>query len=447
MPTLAYQEYLDALPSEWQQVRLEDLGEVHAGSTPRRSESKYWGGDIPWLTPSEVTGRANKWVGKTDEYITDEGYDSTSVHLVPEGSLLVTTRATIGEVVIADVPITTNQGFKNLVLGSDDIPLFYYYVLRFVADEMERLASGSTFDEISKSDFVEIVVPRPSPEEQRRIADVLDTVDAAIQETDRVVEKQEQVKTGLHQDLLTRGLDANGQLRDPEREPEAFRETELGLLPVEWSVRRFEELIDEGPQNGLYKPKSAYTDGEHGFPIVRIDSFYGGKLTERDDLRRLELTKSERRKYGLEPDDILVNRVNSTGFIGKNAIVPSLDEPTVFESNIMRLKVDESQILPKYLNGLMNTPILLRQLQRRAKDAVAQSSINQQDVKGCLIPVPDLREQSLVVDRVETEEGVIDEERAYRAKLQSLKTGLMQDLLTGRVRVPEVEDRVDELVA
>jgi type I restriction enzyme S subunit len=345
--------------------------------------------------------------------------------------------------------IVCSTGFAVLRAGQEVKPSFLRHLAfsDIVGEQLRERITGSNYPAVRSSDVEELEIPLPPLPEQRRIADVLDTVDAAIQETDAVIDKQEQVKTGLLQDLLTRGLDAEGRLRDPERNPEAFRETELGRLPKQWSVRRFEDLIDEGPQNGLYKPKSAYTDGEQGFPIVRIDSFYGGKLTAKDELRRLKLTESERRKYGLEPDDILVNRVNSTGFIGKNAIVPPLDEPTVFESNIMRIEVDESEILPKYLNGLMNTPIVLHQLQRRAKDAVAQSSINQQDVKGCLIPVPKLEEQGLVVDRIETEEGVIDKERAYKAKLQRLKTGLMQDLLTGRVRVPEAEARVDEVLA
>jgi type I restriction enzyme S subunit len=302
---------LGRLPAEWDRVKIKELGELYAGSTPRRSEPSYWEGDIPWLTPSQVTGRSDKRVHKTEEYITQEGYESTSVHIVPPGSLLVTTRATIGEVAIAGVPMTTNQGFKNVVLKSGNDSLFYYYLLRFITDEMRRLSSGSTFDEISKSDFGEIIVPRPSPEQQRRIAEVLDTVDAAIQQTDAVIAKQQQVKTGLLQDLLTRGLDEQGCLRDPERHPEQFKDSPLGRIPKVWEVKAFGSVIQSGPQNGLYKPKSAYRDDEGGHRIVRIDGFYDGILQSQQSFRRLNLSSKELSKYGLSEGDILTNRVNS----------------------------------------------------------------------------------------------------------------------------------------
>jgi type I restriction enzyme S subunit len=345
MPTLAHREYLDVLPSEWEQVRLGDLGDVYAGSTPRRSEPKYWEGHIPWLTPSEVTGRTDKWVNKTDEYITDAGYQSTSVHLVPEGSLLVTTRATIGEAVIAGVPITTNQGFKNLVLGPDDDPLFYYYVLRFVADEMKRLASGSTFDEINKSDFTDIVVPRPNPSEQRRIADVLDTVDAAIQETDAVVEKQEQVKTGLLQDLLTRGLDADGRLRDPEREPEAFRETELGRVPAKWDLVPLSEVsahITKGATPTTY----GFDWVDQGTPFLRSEAVKDGRF-EPVGIRYIpEAAHEKMARSAVQGGDLLMT---ITGNLGRVCRYPEDLPEANINQHIARIRVVSSdRVLPEF---------------------------------------------------------------------------------------------------
>jgi len=298
------------------------------------------------------------------------------------GDLLVGMSGSIDNFAVVqedDLPCLLNQRVGRFVGTAPEI-CQYVYLKKVVLSpiylrQIDMMAAGAAQRNISKSQIESVEFPLPPPPEQRRIAAVLDTVDAAIRETDAVIAKQEQVKTGLLQDLLTRGLNADGRPRDPARHPEQFRETKLGKIPKVWEVKAFGELIAQGPQNGLYKPKSAYTDGDNGFPIVRIDSFYGGVLSP-EDLRRLRLTESERARYGLDSGDILINRVNSRGFIGKNAIVSALREPTVFESNIMRLKVDESVIRPIHAINLLNTPVVLRQLQRRAKDAVAQSSIN-----------------------------------------------------------------------
>jgi type I restriction enzyme S subunit len=435
MPTLAHREYLDVLPSEWEQVRLGDLGDVYAGSTPRRSEPKYWEGHIPWLTPSEVTGRTDKWVNKTDEYITDAGYQSTSVHLVPEGSLLVTTRATIGEAVIAGVPITTNQGFKNLVLGPDDDPLFYYYVLRFVADEMKRLASGSTFDEINKSDFTDIVVPRPNPSEQRRIADVLDTVDAAIQETDAVVEKQEQVKTGLLQDLLTRGLDADGRLRDPERQPEAFRETEVfGRTPVDWEIVRLRDHITL-PSGQIDPRKEPYRDWTLVAPNHIEEKT--GRLLESETAAE-QGAKSG--KYVFREGNIVYSKIRP--YLRKAYLA---DGKGICSADMYPLRPGE-RIRPRMLEAI----ILGEHFSRFAEKVSMRSGIpkiNRAELGEYETALPPLDEQKRIEEVLVEHDQNVGAERSYRGKLQQLKTGLMQDLLTGRIRVPEAQERVDEVIA
>lgn len=439
MSTLAHQEYLDGLPAEWGRVRLGDLGSVYAGSTPRRSESQYWEGSIPWLTPSEVTGRTSKWIHHTEEQISKSGYESTSVHLVPKGSLLVTTRATIGEVAIAAMPITTNQGFKNLVLGSGDDPIFYYYVLRFVADEMKRLASGSTFDEISKSDFTEIVVPRPSLSEQRRIADVLATVDAAIQETDEVIAKQEQVKTGLLQDLLTRGLDAQGRLRDPEKEPEAFRETtDLGKVPAEWDLTTLGEV-------GIWK--------SGGTPRRSNPSYWGGEtpwLTPKDmKSYRVERTTDYVTSEGLSGTKVAP--AGSIFVVVRGMILAHTfpvcvsDRPMAFNQDVKAV-IPSAEIASEYLGKWMQAHegAFLR-LVTEATHGTKRFDMS--DLYSLSVAVPPREEQRSIVQRLHSQESRVDQEREYKSKLQCLKTGLMQDLLNGRVRVPEAKKRVNDVIA
>jgi type I restriction enzyme S subunit len=138
-----------------------------------------------------------------------------------------------------------NQGFKNIVLkGSADTD-FYFHLLKFISQELTRLASGTTFLEISSRDFSSIVVPLPSLLEQRRIAEILDAADEAIRQTERLIAKLKAVKAGLLYDLLTRGLDEHGHLRDPQAHPEQFKDSVLGRIPREWAFVHLYEIAEK----------------------------------------------------------------------------------------------------------------------------------------------------------------------------------------------------------
>ena len=209
---------------DWDDVAVEDFGEIVAGGTPSRAVSSFWNGQIPWITPAEITSLSGKYVRDTKERITPEGLAGSAARLLPVGSLLVTTRATLGEVAIAAVPVATNQGFKSIIPNGETDPLFAYYCIGNLKREMVRLASGTTFLEISKADFSRIRTRRPKLPEQSRIAAVLDAVDEAIVKTEAVIAKLKQVRAGLIHDLLTRGLDEQGCLRDPIAHPEQFKD-------------------------------------------------------------------------------------------------------------------------------------------------------------------------------------------------------------------------------
>jgi type I restriction enzyme, S subunit len=145
------------------------------------------------------------------------------------------------------------------------------------------------------------------------------------------------------------------------------------------------DLIVSGPTNGLYKPASAYGDGTR---ILRINNFYDGVISDQFTLRRLRVSDTEASRFALREGDIIVNRVNSREYLGKSAIVPKLAEPVVFESNMMRLSLDERLMLPDVCIALLQMPAVKRQIASKTKDAVNQSSINQSDVCSLRIPLP-----------------------------------------------------------
>lgn len=155
------------------------------------------------------------------------------------------------------------------------------------------------------------------------------------------------------------------------------------------------------PQNGLYKPQSAYVQDKFGTPILRIDGFYNGKVTDFNNLKRLCCTDFEKERYLLVENDIIINRVNSIEYLGKCARISGLQEDTVFESNMMRFHLDDSKVNSTYITTVLCSQYIYRQILTRAKKAVNQASINQGDVQSLNVVVPPLPLQNQFADFVE----------------------------------------------
>ena len=187
---------------EWRECRLGDIGTVVGGGTPSRERADYWDGPIPWLTPGELTGNRKKYVSKTQDGISTLGLAASGAKLLSVGSLLITSRASIGSCALAGKPMATNQGFTNLTPGSDVDPSFLFHLGLTLGREMTRRASGTTFLEISGREFGRIAIWLPPLEEQRRIAEILDTIDETIQATERVIAKRRQLRNGMISDLI-----------------------------------------------------------------------------------------------------------------------------------------------------------------------------------------------------------------------------------------------------
>lgn len=303
---------------------------------------------------------------------------------------------------------------------------------------LHRRSQGSTFLAIGSADLTSMPVAAPELPVQRVIAEILSTVDEAIEQTEALITKTQQIKAGLMHDLFTRGVTADGQLRPPREEaPQLYKESPLGWIPEEWTSRKLGVLLNGTPQNGLYKPMSDY--GNRGVPIVRIDSFYDGILIGLSALRRLRLEPSELKTYRLATGDILVNRVNSIDYVGKSAIAPVMHEPVVFESNIMRCRVNRDIITPEFTIRWLCGAQAMAHFRSRAKSAVAQASINQQDVRCLLVPLPAMGEQLRIDALAATVEETLCLEKATLEKLVRLKHGLMHDIITGRVGVTIVD--------
>ena len=228
VPLLRFPEFRDA--GHWEPSRFGRIGEIVGGGTPDTSVPEYWGGDIQWFTPTEIKDRNPP---KSKRTITSEGLNNSSAKLLPVGTLLITTRASIGDVGIAESPCATNQGFQSLVVGENEVNTFWYYWLAQHSSELKDRASGSTFLEIGKSELKKIPVLRTDEKEQRKIADCLGSLDDLIAAEGRKLESLRQHKQGLMQQLFPQPGEAVPRLRFPE-----FRDT------GEWEEKKIGDLSE-----------------------------------------------------------------------------------------------------------------------------------------------------------------------------------------------------------
>ena len=187
------------------------------------------------------------------------------------------------------------------------------------------------------------------------------------------------------------------------------------------------------PQNGLYKPKSDYSD--NGTPILRIDGFYDGFIVKDYYYKRVNLTVDEITRYSLEIGDLIVNRVNSMPYLGKCALVRFLGETTVFESNMMRIKLDNEKVNGDFLTYYLSSSTGRKELTKSAKQAVNQASINQTDVGNAIVPMPPVEIQKRLLTYIESRLSVCDSiEQTVDTALQqaeAMRQSILKDAFEG----------------
>ena len=175
----------EKLPKGWAWCRLGDIGEIMGGGTPSTSIEEYWNGEVSWITPADLSNYSDKYIAQGKRNITQLGLDNSSAKLIPKGSILFSTRAPIGYVVIADRPLSTNQGFKSLSLSINMSEEFVYYFLLAEKERIKLLASGTTFQELSASAFSKILIPLPPLAEQHRIVQQIETFFASFDQIEK----------------------------------------------------------------------------------------------------------------------------------------------------------------------------------------------------------------------------------------------------------------------
>ena len=412
---------LGALPEEWDVKRVGDALELKGGSTPSTNEDEYWNGTIPWAVPTDITKLKSKYIMETSRKITNEGLSNCSATLLPKGSILLTSRATIGFLAINELEMATNQGFIN-ILPTDNISnLFMYYYLSHIKSKFVLQASGSTFLELSKSAFKKFTIPLPPLPEQRRIATILSTLDETVEHTEALIEKYKNIKAGLMSDLLTRGIDVGGRIRSEGTH--RFKDSTLGRVPEEL------EVVSLGNYAKMMVPmRDKPKDLSGPIPWTRIEDFHGKYLYGSINNRGVNEETVGQMNLKVYPiNTVLCSCSCSMGVcaITKNELISNQTFIGIVASN---------KLFYEFLYYLMTS---YSEKLKKMSTGTTIDYLPRQKFEDLQIPLPPLQEQRRIAEILTAADQRIEKEEAYRDKLLQLKKGLMQDLLTGKVRVKD----------
>lgn len=287
-------------------AKLGDICTVVSGSTPKTGVAEYWDGTVKWITPAELN-EDSFYITDSVRHITEDGKEKTGLSYLPKGTVILSSRAPIGKTAIAGCEMCCNQGFKNLICSDAVYNEYLCFFLKSKTNYLNSLGRGATFKEISKSIVEKIEIPLPNIEKQHQIV-------KELKATRNLIAHRKQQLTKLDELIKARFVEMFGDLVE---NPKQFPCVLLG------------SIMTVMPQNGLYKSQSAYVQDKFGTPILRIDGFYNGKVTDFNNLKRLCCTDFEKERYLLVENDIVINRVNSIEYLGKCARISGLQEDTV----------------------------------------------------------------------------------------------------------------------
>ena len=304
--------------------------------------------------------------------------------------------------------------------------LFLKAFIEFYLPDLTKASHGSTMQHITRKELERFAAPFPTYQhEQSKIAEVLSTVDRAIEQTEALVAKQQRIKTGLMQDLLTRGIDEYGDLRSEQTHK--FKDSPLGRIPMEW----------ESASLAVFVPSAEYgistSLGESGYPVLRMNNLFDGEA-ELSDLKFTDTPVPEHLWLG--DGDVLFNRTNSWEHVGRTGIWRGQIESATFASYLVRLNPHPDKLLPEMLNFWLNWERIQIAMRRQATPAVQQVNINPTNLRSIPAAFPrNLDEQTAITVRLSAVGEVFNAYREHLHKLKSIKAGLMKDLLTGDRRV------------
>ena len=399
------------IPQDWEIRKIEDLFVVETGTTPSTKRADYWDkGTINWITPTDLSKLDGDIRIKSGERkITEKALKETNLALMPRGSIIVSTRAPVGYVAVLEEPATFNQGCKGLIPKphSEISPEFYCYYLLRKKQMLQNLSGGSTFKELSKDRLEKFVVPYLSIDEQRAIVGVLGVVDSVIAKTGEVIAKTERLKKGLMQTLLTRGIGHK-----------EYKQTQIGTTPKTWQIVSIGDVCEQ--RNEIVQPS---VNNKETF--VGLEHISSGETRLHNFAQSADVKSAKFRFYA---GDILYGKLR-----------PYLDKAVIADFNGI-CSTDLLVLTPKE-NVVKEFLIYILHSDDFIKHAIATTTgtnhprTSWSAISKFKFGLPERSEQKNIAKTLTAVDMKLELEKKEKARLERIKAGLMDFLLTGKIRV------------
>lgn len=372
------------------------------------------------------------------DHISEYRYRESEEIALKNGDVILTKDGTIGRVARIDsLPGEATINGTMMLLRPADI-LHYRFLFHLLNGQafkklVEDKVSGSSIPHIFQRDMVTLPIAFPRRAEQICVSDVLDTLDTAIRQTEAIVEKLKQFKQGLLHDLLTRGIDENGELRPAQSEaPHLYKQSLVGWIPKEWKLFTLGECATVA--SGVTLGRVVGGVGTIERPYLRVANVQDGYL-DLSEIKTIRIFRSELSRFRLEYGDVLMNEGGDFDKLGRGTIWEGQIDECLHQNHVFRVRCDSSKLDPRYLAAYSASTLGKRYFVQASKQTTNLASINSTQLKKFIVGAPLISEQRAAVVRVAESESVLMAEKRRLETLNATKVGLVDDLLSGRVRV------------
>ena len=382
------------LPDNWELKMLSEVGDIIGGGTPDTTKKEYWNGNISWVIPSEVTSLPSKYLYATERKITELGLKNSSAKIIKPNSLIICTRATIGNCCINKNEVATNQGFKSIIPNENYDVIFLYYLISNNKQKLISKASGTTFLEISKSNLKNLSFYFPPLEEQKRIASALSKIEAYLENTIKLIEEKERFKKGMAKKLLT--------CKEGENVPEM----------------RFKEFNDKWETKTLM----SVADIKKGEQRNKLDLIPNGKYPVLNGGMNFS---GYYNSYNREANTITISEGGNAGYVNfiKEKFWSSGHCYTLHD-----LKIDKNFLY----QCLKNSEKRLMKL----RHGTALKNIKISEIIEFTLDMPkSIEEQKIIGEYLSLLDAEIDNLKEQKEEIKKMKSGIIKKLMSGEVRL------------
>lgn len=427
--------------NNWRKKKIKDFAFTASGGTPSTERKEFWhNGTIAWINSGELS--KHDVIKKPTTYITQEALENSSAKLFPADTVVIAlTGATTGMAAILEIETSTNQSITGIFPSKEHDSKFLLYTLHHNIDKILLHNVGSAQPHINKEIVDNLEFNYPEVPEQTVIAKILSTADAVIEKTQAAIAKYKAIKQGMLQDLFTRGIDTTTNKLRPRYEdaPHLYKEGKLGMIPKEWDEKVFGKEVDliHGHQFRDYD----FT--EFGIPVVKI----GQVKPENVDLSNCSFVGSGREEEFqneiIRNGDVLMALTGAT--LGKACLVKGLIGIVLQNYRVGRFEpiIKENDIDKEFLYYLLIAGDLLTQIFNKVNTG-AQGNIGKADFEKATFKKPPFKEQQQISKRLKAIDNKLEIEQTYLQKIQLLKKGLMEDLLSGKKQVKVEEELITQ---